>query len=161
MKRTLTLPQPAISRRAFLALSAAAPLAPGLARAEEKRMTVFKSPTCGCCGKWVEHMREAGFDVAVRNLDQDALEAEKNRLGVPAPLRSCHTAEVAGYVIEGHVPASDVQLLMSFAPDVRGLAVPGMPIGSPGMEMGDEVEPYSTYAFSDRGDVRRFSQHGG
>ncbi len=106
-------------------------------------------------------MREAGFDVAVRNLDHDALEAEKNRLGVPAPLTSCHTAEVAGYVIEGHVPASDVQLLMSFAPDVRGLAVPGMPIGSPGMEMGDEIEPYSTYAFSDQGDVHRFSQHGG
>ncbi len=161
MKRTLTLPQPAISRRAFLALSAAAPLAPGLARAQQTEMIVFKSPTCGCCGKWVDHMRDAGFDVAVRNLDQDALEAEKDRLGVPASLRSCHTAEVAGYVIEGHVPASDVQLLMSFSPDVRGLAVPGMPIGSPGMEMGDEMEPYSSYAFSDRGDVRRFSQHGG
>ena len=81
---------------------------------------------------------------------------------LPRTFRSAQrTAEIAEYVIEGHVPASDVQLLLSFSPQVRGLAVPGMPIGSPGMEIGDEIEPYSSFAFTDRGDVRVFSGHGG
>ena len=161
MKPTRPTASSALSRRAFTKLGAAILFAPGFAWAREADLIVSKSPTCGCCEKWVKHMRKAGFAVAVRDLDQDALDAVKDRLGVPMALRSCHTAEIAKYVIEGHVPASDVQLLLSFSPQVRGLAVPGMPIGSPGMEIGDEIEPYSSFAFTDRGDVRVFSGHGG
>ena len=90
---------------------------------------VYKSPYCGCCGKWVEHLRQAGFDV--RTHDVNDVPAARQRLGMPEHLGSCHTAKVAGYVVEGHVPAADIQRLLKEKPKAIGLAVPSMPPGSP------------------------------
>ena len=105
---------------------------------------VYRNPTCGCCHKWVEHLISNGFDVTVR--DAPNLKPIKDALGVPAELASCHTAQVGRYVVEGHVPAAAIKKLLSDKPDGRGLAVPGMPIGSPGME-GGEPEIYDVILF--------------
>ena len=103
-------------------------------------LVVNKTPTCGCCGAWVTHMQRAGFRTEIRN--QDDLNPLKQQLGVPYGKGSCHTAEVGGYFVEGHVPAEDVKRLLREKPDARGLTVPGMPAGSPGMEMPDgSTEP--------------------
>jgi hypothetical protein len=113
-------------------------------------MKVYKTATCGCCAKWVEHMKANGFDPTVQDLPD--LAAVKMESRVPAPLQSCHTALVEGYVIEGHVPADAVQKLLAEKPrDVAGLAVPGMPIGSPGMEQGTRKDPYDILAFDKTG----------
>src|SRR5262245_4918403 len=98
-------------------------------------VTVFKDPNCGCCKSWVEHLRKHGFDVVTK--DTADIEAPKRTARVPERLYSCHTAFVSGYVVEGHVPAEDVQRLLKEKPKVAGIAVGGMPIGSPGMEMGN------------------------
>lgn len=111
-------------------------------------MVVFRDPTCGCCHKWVEHLRANGFTVTVN--DAPSLKAVKARLGVPSDLASCHTAEIGGFVIEGHVPAAAIRRLLAERPEGRGLAVPGMPIGSPGME-GGEPEVYDVVLFGDGG----------
>ena len=109
---------------------------------------VYKSPTCGCCAKWVDHMEAAGFKVSVENvMDMGAV---KRRTGVPLDLASCHTALVGDYVIEGHVPARVVRAFVDEAPRVAGIAVPGMPIGSPGME-GPNPQPYDVLAFDKDG----------
>lgn len=105
---------------------------------------VWKSPTCGCCGRWVEHLKEAGFEVRVT--EQENMGAVKTEKGVPGPLASCHTAVVDGYVVEGHVPADVIARLLEERPDVAGISVPGMPMGSPGME-GDRKDPYDIVAF--------------
>jgi hypothetical protein len=116
--------------------------------ASETPMTVTKDPNCGCCNGWVEHLIEAGFKVDVRNTSE--INRVKARLGVPSELASCHTAEIAGYVVEGHVPASAIRKLLDEKPAARGLAVPGMPIGSPGMEVpGSEPEDYAVILFGD------------
>ena len=93
---------------------------------------VYKSPYCGCCEKWVEHLQQAGF--AVRTHDVNDVPAARQRLGMPERLGSCHTAKVAGYVVEGHVPAADIQRLLKEKPKAIGLAVPSMPPGSPGID---------------------------
>lgn len=122
-------------------------------------VVVHKSPSCGCCGAWVEHLRTAGFTVEVR--DQDNLEPVKSRLGVPYGKGSCHTAEVGGYFVEGHVPAGDIRRLLAQHPDARGLALPGMPIGSPGMESPDgHVQPYTVELVAHDGSTRDFTRHG-
>ena len=119
---------------------------------------VHKSPTCGCCGAWVEHMRGAGFEVEVR--DTDDLNPIKKGLGVPADKASCHTAQVGGYFVEGHVPADDVKRLLTEHPDARGLAVPGMPPGSPGMEVpAGREQPYSVDLVARDGTSSSFAQH--
>jgi hypothetical protein len=111
-------------------------------------VTVYKSPTCGCCSKWVDHMRAAGFTVDAKDVpDVSPMKAE---LGVPGSLTSCHTAIVDGYVIEGHVPADLVQKLLKERPKIAGLAVPGMVTGSPGME-GGAGQPYDVIAFDLKG----------
>ena len=122
-----------ISRRRALALCALAPMGIREALAAEPTVTVTKDPNCGCCSGWVEHLRENGFLVAVRDVPD--LQRVKARLGVPSDLAACHTAEVSGYVIEGHVPAAAVRRLLQEKPKGRGLAVAGMPVGSPGMEV--------------------------
>lgn len=99
------------------------------------RVVVHKTPSCGCCTLWVDRMREAGFDVQVRN--EDGLGAVKERVGIPFGKGSCHTAEVGGYFVEGHVPPEDIKRLLAERPGAKGLALPGMPAGSPGMEMPD------------------------
>ena len=119
--------------------------------AQAASYTMFRDPSCGCCTKWADHVHEATeADVAV--VDHPDMQALKDEHGVPADLRSCHTMIVDGYVIEGHVPAADIARLLEERPEgVRGLAVPGMPIGSPGMEMGDRTQPYQVIAFGDAG----------
>ncbi len=119
---------------------------------------VHKSPTCGCCMAWVDHMRKAGFTVEVRNSDD--LDPVKERLGVPDKQRSCHTAEVGGYFVEGHVPADDVKRLLAQKPAARGIAVPGMPTGSPGMEMpGRPAMPYVVELVAKDGKVSPYTKH--
>jgi hypothetical protein len=128
---------------------------PRSAAAEE--VTVYRSPTCGCCGDWVKHMRANGFRVVVKETDD--LDPVKRHYQVPGSLASCHTAVVEGYVIEGHVPAVDVQRLLASRPKARGLAVPGMPAGSPGMETGGPPDRYSVILFGDDGSQSVFSRH--
>lgn len=120
---------------------------------------VVKSPYCGCCTAWIEHMREAGFIVQVTDVEDVTPVASE--LGVPDELRSCHTARVGGYVIEGHVPAGDVKRLIEQTPDAVGLAVPGMPIGSPGMEDGGRSDSYQVVLIATDGKHTVFATHGG
>lgn len=144
-----------INRRTLLAGGIAAAalgaagwlLIPG--SAAEADVVVYKSPSCGCCGNWVEHLRAGGFTVAVR--ERHDLTPVKARFGVPAPLEACHTAEVGGYVVEGHVPATEFRRLLAERPKARGLAVPGMPVGSPGMEDGGRREAYRVIQFGENG----------
>lgn len=120
---------------------------------------VHKTPTCGCCKAWVSHLEQSGF--SVRTFDHDDLGGVKERLGVPAGKGSCHTAEVDGYLVEGHVPASDIKRLLKEKPQVRGLVLPGMPLGSPGMETPDgRVEPYTVELVEKDGSAKAYSQHG-
>lgn len=121
------------------------------------RITVFKDPGCGCCRSWVEHLRKHGFDVVAR--DTSGMDRVKTTAAVPARLQSCHTAFVNGYVIEGHVPAADIERLLKERPKVAGLAVPGMPAGSPGMEMGGRSDRYDVIAFTRGGESRVFARH--
>jgi hypothetical protein len=121
-------------------------------------VTVYSSPTCNCCSKWADHMRTQGFSVEVKS--ELNLRPVKRKLGVPGALASCHTAVVNDYVLEGHVPAEDVKTLLQNAPKVRGLSVPGMPVGSPGMERGARVEPYEVVAFTAAGDTSVVAKYG-
>lgn len=116
------------------------------ARQAVTEMQVYKTPTCGCCGKWVEHVKAAGFTPAVHDLAD--LSPVKAKAGVPANLQSCHTALIGGYTIEGHVPADVIHQLLREKPAIAGIAVPGMPIGSPGMEQGSRRDPYEVIAFT-------------
>jgi len=122
-------------------------------------VTVHKDKSCACCEKWVTHMRASGFRVVVH--DEPNVDAVKDEFGVPRALRSCHTARVGGYLVEGHVPASDVKRLMSSRPRVLGLAVPGMPVGTPGMEMPRGAESYEVLSFDARGATKVFARHEG
>ncbi len=121
---------------------------------------VYKTPTCGCCVIWVEHLREHGFTVTVTDVPNVA--PLRQRLGIRPELASCHTAVVDDYAIEGHVPASDIQRLLREAPRVAGLAVPGMPLGSPGMEMPDPSrhQRYDVLAFDAAGETEVWATHG-
>lgn len=121
-------------------------------------VVVHKSPTCGCCGGWVDHMRAAGFQVDVR--DSDDLQPIKKSLGVPEDKLSCHTAQVGPYFVEGHVPAEDIKRLLAENSDAKGLTVPGMPAGSPGMEMPDgSKQPYTVELVRSDGTTEAFAQH--
>lgn len=120
-------------------------------------VTVYKDPDCACCNKWIDHLEQHGFAVERR---QELKQAERQAaLGVPESLRACHTAVVDGYVIEGHVPASDIQRLLRERPKARGLAVPEMPVGSPGMEQGDRLEAYDVLLFDETGQTV-YAHHG-
>lgn len=118
---------------------------------ERPSITVYKSPTCGCCSKWVDHLEENGFDVT--SIDTDDVAMMKARYGVPGDLTSCHTALVGGYVVEGHVPAAEIHRLLEERPEIAGLAVPGMPMGSPGME-GARTDAYDVVSFQNNGGGR-------
>lgn len=121
-------------------------------------MVVTKNASCGCCNAWVERMRDAGFRVEVRNVDN--LDPVKTRVGVPIGKGSCHTAEVGGYFIEGHVPADDIKRLLAEKPKAKGLVLPGMPMGSPGMELPDgSTQPFSVEIVDDDGSTRAFARH--
>ena len=121
-------------------------------------VVVHKSASCGCCGLWVDHMRAAGFPVDVRNTEN--LNPIKESLGVPVGKGSCHTAQVGGYFVEGHVPASDIKRLLQEKPDAKGLVLPGMPLGSPGMEVPDgRTQPYTVELVSRDGSTSAFAEH--
>lgn len=137
-------------------------LLPGLSRAATHAPTaveVWKDPNCGCCQDWVDHMQANGFAVKVHDTGNNAVRA---RLGLPQKLGSCHTALVGGYVVEGHVPASDVRTLLQQKPKALGLAVPGMPVGSPGMDgpaYGDRRDPYDVLLVAHDGSTRVFKSY--
>jgi hypothetical protein len=138
-----------LTRRSALFAAFGSLLQTGTLFAGEKQViTVHKDPTCGCCSGWVQHLQNAGFVTKV--LDASDIDAMKGRLGVPNDLAACHTAEVAGYIIEGHVPATALKRFLAEKPNTTGLAVPGMPMGSPGMEGGDP-EPYEVILFGPDG----------
>jgi hypothetical protein len=118
------------------------------AEASGPTITVYKTPTCGCCRNWVDHLREEGF--RVETVDQPSLTDIEARQGVPSSLASCHTGIVDGYTVEGHVPADVIRQLLAERPDVKGIAVPGMPMGSPGME-GPFAQPYEVFTFNEDG----------
>ena len=120
-------------------------------------VTVYKTPTCGCCEKWIDHLEAGGL--AVEAIDVENTTWIKKENGVPTRLASCHTALVDGYVIEGHVPVEDILRLLEERPDVAGLAVPKMPIGSPGME-GPNPVPYDVLAFTKQGGIYTYASHG-
>ncbi len=122
-------------------------------------VAVHKSATCGCCKLWVERLRSAGFEVEVHDVDN--LNAVKQRVGIPYGMGSCHTAEVEGYFVEGHVPVEDIKRLLRERPDAKGLTVPGMPAGSPGMEVpSGEVQPYDVMLVGRDGSTSVFAHHG-
>lgn len=146
-----------LSRRVVLAGLAGSPLLLAWARAgaaaDLPKMVVFKDPSCGCCADWVDHVRAAGFPAEV--IESAEMNAHKLRLRVPAALASCHTAEVGGYVVEGHVPAEAIVRLLDLRPAATGLAVPGMPVGSPGMEVpGMAPDAYDVVLFGPGGQSR-------
>lgn len=146
----------------FLALAVPLTAAAVSASVHEHRapvaVTVYKNAQCGCCKTWVEHLRRNGFDVTAKDVDD--LAAIKKKLGVPPSLGSCHTAVVGAYVVEGHVPAADIRKLLAEKPKVAGIGVPGMPIGSPGMEVpGATADSYDVMAFAKDGKQRVFASH--
>jgi len=150
-----------IDRRSMLLATAAVlAVAPSCAAPAKAAITVYKDPSCGCCTAWADHLTENGFAVTVEE-DTD-MAALKAKLGVPDDLGSCHTGVIAGYAIEGHVPAEDIKRLLAQKPSAIGLAVPAMPINSPGMEVpGEPDEPYTVWLFNKDGTRSAFAKHGG
>ena len=121
-------------------------------------MTVYRSPSCGCCGVWVDHAKKHGFKI--EDIKTEEMEAIKQQHNVPAELASCHTTIIDGYVMEGHIPADDIKRFLAEKPDdLIGLAVPGMPIGTPGMEARDIKQPFQVLAFNDKGEVEVFKEY--
>ena len=120
---------------------------------------VFKTATCGCCHDWIAHLKDTGFAVAAQDLEYVALAELKQTAGVPDALVSCHTGRIAGYVIEGHVPAADIRRLLVERPDAIGLSVPGMPIGSPGMGPEDQREAYDVILIGRDGAANVFASY--
>jgi len=143
--------------RSLVALLTLALLGAGSAAASAAEVVdVYKSPNCGCCGKWIDHMKDAGFEVRTHNVIDVPL--ARKTLGMPERFGSCHTAKVGGYVVEGHVPAADVQRLLKEKPKAVGIAVPSMPPGSPGMESAKPV-PYNTLLVQAGGEATVFAKH--
>ena len=122
-------------------------------------LVVNRTETCGCCGAWVERMNSAGLRTVVEYVNEEALGLIKTQLGISKELSSCHTATINSYFVEGHVPAEDIFKLLTEKPNARGLSVPGMPIGSPGMEMGNNKEPFDTLLVFENGETQVFNSH--
>ncbi len=139
-----------------LALTSQAAFAHTKPPAARTAVTVYKTPTCGCCKGWVKAMENAGFTVEVHDLPD--LAPTKHAAGVPAELQACHTSRIGGYVVEGHVPAEDIRRLLAERPDVVGIATPGMPVGSPGME-GPYKDHYDVMTFGADGRTTVFASH--
>ena len=155
-----------INRRDFVAqavglavgLTSGRRLLAGTGRGPGTAITVYKSASCGCCAKWVDHLREGGFAPVIH--DEERMDAIKDEMGVPQEVRSCHTALLDRYLVEGHVPAGDLRRLLAERPKVAGLAVPGMPGGTPGMAVpGQPPEPYDVVSFARDGKTTLFAKH--
>jgi hypothetical protein len=154
---------PCVITAALLSMSTALAAAPGAwdqpneALSKPAEITVYRSPSCGCCGKWLEHMKRQGFKV--KDVMDDDMDAIKQKLGVPTELKSCHTGVIEGHLIEGHVPAQDVKKLLKTKPALLGLAVPGMPVGTPGMDMGPRKDPFAVLGFTKDGRSSIFTNY--
>jgi hypothetical protein len=120
-------------------------------------IVVYKNPECGCCTRWVKYLQDNNYNVTIEHT-RDVL-AVKKRLGVPEKLAACHTAVIDGYVVEGHITHRDIKRLLLFRPDIRGIAAPGMPVGTPGMESGSTVQPYNVMSFDEQGNLGVFVEH--
>ena len=143
-----------------LLVMAACTRAPETSANAHDLVTVYKNDSCSCCKEWVRHLQHAGFAVEVHDIDN--MGPTKERVGIPAAMGSCHTAEVGGYFVEGHVPADDIKRLLREHPDAKGLTVPGMPAGSPGMEVpSGQTQPYDVFLVSKDGTTSVYSHHGG
>lgn len=149
-----------MNRRNFLRGALAASLLPLVAQAAKKPLvTVYKTPTCGCCNDWIAHLEQNGFRVEAHDVPDTG--PYRAKFGVPRDLGSCHTAMIDGYAIEGHVPASEIKRLLTERPLARGLAVPGMPIGSPGMEVeGSRRDAFQVLLFADDGSHKVYQRYG-
>jgi|SRR5688500_896056 len=123
-------------------------------------IVVYKTPTCGCCSMWVEHMRQNGFQPEVHDVSANEVRAISQKAGLADEGASCHTAKVGNYIVEGHVPAADVHRMLKEKPVIAGIAAPGMPVGSPGMEMGGRTERYDVVSFTKDGKTKVFATHG-
>ena len=157
MRRARLLPLGlAVGLMATLGAAVALP-GPAGAVAPAPVVTVYKSPTCGCCQNWVDYLRKNGFEV--KTVDLEDMSDIKAASGVPRPLQSCHTAVVGGYVVEGHVPVDAIRKLLADEPKLMGIAVPGMPVGSPGMEVpGTPAQPYDVVAWDKTGKTSVFAK---
>jgi hypothetical protein len=120
-------------------------------------MTVYRSPSCGCCGVWVEHAQKHGFKI--KDIKTNEMEALKQKYNVPPELASCHTTIIDGYVMEGHIPADDIKRFLKEKPQSVGLTVPGMPLGTPGMEAGNKKQPFQVLAFGNKGEIEVFKEY--
>jgi len=124
---------------------------------QSKDIVVYKNPECDCCNKWIKYLKRNNYNVTKKNT-RDVF-AEKKRLGVPEKVAACHTAVIDGYVVEGHVTHRDIKRLLLLRPNVKGIAVPGMPTGTPGMEKGDIKDRYNTMSFDKKGNIKIFKKH--
>jgi len=150
-----------MDRRCFIFGAISLPFLSRTVLANSSKIMVFKVATCGCCDAWVAHMQQAGFKSETENLSELRMFNLKKRVGITFELSSCHTAFVNNYIVEGHVPSGDVLLLLSQKPDALGLTVPGMPAGSPGMEMGGHRDPFDTLLMLRDGNSEVFKNHRG
>jgi len=149
--KTISLTIPA------MVISGALSLQVSLADSDLPVINLFKSPTCGCCAKWADRATEAGFTVKIT--DTDDMSRVKKMASVPDRLQACHTASVGGYIVEGHVPLDDVKKLLKTRPKIKGIAVPGMPAGSPGMEYGNERQAFKVVTFGGTGPETVFQNY--
>ena len=145
-------------RRAVAVVAVGAALPRSARAAAPIAMTVYKSPTCGCCKEWIKHVEKNGF--AVKIISMDDVTPMKRTAGVPVKMESCHTALVGPYVIEGHVPADLIKKILGEKPNILGLSVPGMPLGPPGMEESGPAKPYKVMAFLKDGTSRLYASRG-
>jgi hypothetical protein len=145
--------------RLFAILLAILWIVPTFAKAEAPSIEVWKSANCQCCIKWVEHLEANGLAVKVNDVSPSILDKIKREAGIGEKYAACHTAKIEGYAIEGHVPAADIKRLVAEKPDAVGLTVPGMPVGSPGMEQGDATEPYDVLLLKKDGAAEVFARH--
>jgi hypothetical protein len=149
-------------RRALFVLGAAAVVGAGgsllmtPSPTEAEEVFVYKDPSCVCCGRWIDHMRQNGFSVTVSDVDD--MTPIKFKMGVPEAMESCHTAQIGDYVVEGHVPADDIKRMLRERPAIKGLTVPGMPMSAPGMDSPDN-EPYAVLAFETTGRSRVYASY--
>ncbi|WP_427160409.1 DUF411 domain-containing protein [Aliinostoc sp. HNIBRCY26] len=124
------------------------------------QVKVYRSPSCSCCGNWLDHIQKQGFKIQA-DIKTDDIDAIKEKYNLPPELASCHTAIIDGYVMEGHIPADDIKRFLQQKPQLAGLAVPGMPVGSPGMELGNEKDSFTVMAFNHKGETQAFQKHQG
>ncbi|WP_076593239.1 DUF411 domain-containing protein [Herminiimonas arsenitoxidans] len=149
-----------MQRRTILQALALVGMVPAIsfAKASQPVINVYKSATCGCCTEWITHLEKNGFKVNAHNVPNTA--AYRTKFGVPQALGSCHTGVVNGYALEGHVPAADIKRLLAEKPKAKGLAVPGMPMGSPGMEVeGEPADAYDVVLFQADGSSRVYRHY--